>query len=227
MSFLYKITIYPLELIYKHVYLICVSAVGSYGIGLLIMSLVTFIVFVPLKEWAKKMAGKERDIQELLAPQIVKIQSESTGAERQERISRLYKRYGYNPVMAVRSAVSAGLQIPFLMAAYYMISGLKGLEGRSFLFVKDLSEPDGLLFGLNLLPLLMTLVNFATTFTTKDMRPKDKIQAVVIALLFLVFLYSAPSALLIYWTGNNILYLLENVKFVKDFQTAARKKNVL
>ena len=153
MSFLYMITIYPLELIYKYIYLACVSVAGSYGVGLMVMSLVTFIVFVPLKKWAKKAADKERDIQDILAPQIAKIQSESTGSERQERISKLYHRYGYHPVMAVRSAVGAGLQIPFLMAAYYMISGLKGLEGQSFWFVKDLSKPDALLFGLNLLPI--------------------------------------------------------------------------
>ena len=219
MSFLYMITIYPLELIYKYIYLACVSVAGSYGVGLIVMSLVTFIVFVPLKGWAKKAADKERDIQDVLAPQIAKIQSESTGAERQERISKLYKRYSYHPVMAVRSAVGAGLQIPFLMAAYYMISNLKGLEGQSFWFVKDLSKPDALLFGLNLLPILMTLINFATTFTTKDMRKKDRIQAVVIALLFLALLYTAPSALLIYWTCNNILYLLENVKGFSFFRS--------
>ena len=217
MSILYMCTIYPLELIYKHIYLACVSVVGSYGVGLMVMSLVTFVIFVPLKKWAKKAAGKERDIQDVLASQIAKIQSESTGAERQERISKLYKRYGYHPVMAIRSAIGAGLQIPFLMAAYYMISGLKGLEGQSFLFVKNLSRPDGLLFGLNLLPIVMTLINFATTFTTKDMRTKDRVQAVVIALLFLALLYSAPSALLIYWTCNNILYLAENIRPVKAF----------
>ena len=222
MSIPYMCTIYPLELIYRYVYLACVSCVGSYGAGLVVMSFLTFAVFVPLKKWAKKAADKERDIQDMMAPQIAKIKSESTGGERQERISKLYKRYGYNPVMAVRSAVGAMLQIPFLMAAYYMICNLKGLEGQSFLFIRDLSEPDGLLFGLNLLPILMTLINFATTFTTKDMRPKDRIQAIVIALLFLVLLYSAPSALLIYWTCNNILYLLENVKFVKEFRSAAK-----
>ena len=215
MSFLYMVTVYPLELIYKYIYLACVFVAGSYGIGLMVMSLVAFAAFVPLKAWAKKASGRERRVQDVMAPQIAKIQSESTGAERQKRISGLFRRYGYHPVMAVRSAVGAGLQIPFLMAAYYMIVNLKGLEGQSFLFVKDLSKPDALLFGLNFLPILMTLINFATTFTTKDMRKKDRIQAVVIALLFLALLYNAPSALLIYWTCNNILYLSENVPFVK------------
>ena len=70
MSFLYMITIYPLELIYKYIYLACVFAAGSYGIGLIVLSLVTFIVFVPLKEWAKKVGDREREIQDVLAPQM-------------------------------------------------------------------------------------------------------------------------------------------------------------
>ena len=90
MSFLYMITIYPLELIYKYIYLACVSVVGNYGIGLMVMSLITFSVFVSLKKWAKKASDKEQGIQDVMAPQIAKIQSESTGAERQERISKLY-----------------------------------------------------------------------------------------------------------------------------------------
>ena len=73
MSLLYTITIYPVELIYKYIYLACISCVGSYGIGLILMSLVTFMVFIPLKKWAQKASKKEREIQDVLAPQIAKI----------------------------------------------------------------------------------------------------------------------------------------------------------
>ena len=109
-----------------------------------------------------------------------------------------------------------------LLAVYLSIcsiaaseSNCRVLDGQSFGFVPDLSKPDGLLFGINLLPIVMTLINFTATFAAPDMRPKERTQAVVVALLFLLLLYTAPSALLIYWTGNNILYLLENLKILK------------
>lgn len=210
MSWLYSLTIYPLELVYKYIYTFCASLTGSYGIGLVALSVCTVVIFTPLKRMASSAQNKEWELQDILQPQIQKISSECSGAERHERIAKLYRRYGYHPVMAIRSAFGVALQVPFLMAAYYMISGLTALQGHSFLFIKDLSQPDGLLSGVNLLPIVMTLVNFAAAFTSKDMRCKDRLQAMVVALLFLWLLYGAPSALLFYWTCNNVIYLGQN-----------------
>lgn len=212
MSWLYTFTIYPLELIYKSIYMLCVGFSGSYGIGLITLSVCTFFAISPLKRAVSGIVAREHDIQSVLAPQLKKIREESRGAERHARTQRLFRRYGYHPVMAVRSAMGVVLQIPFLMAAYYMVEGLETLHGQSFLFLHDLSQPDALLGGVNLLPLVMTTVNLATIFTSADMHKMDKIQAIAVAILFLVLLYGAPSALLFYWTLNNILYLLMNVR---------------
>lgn len=211
MSWLYAITIYPIELIYRYLYIASANLTGSYGAGLLLLSLCSFLIFIPLKRMAASAQRHEREIQDVLRPQIERISKESSGTERHERISRLYKRYAYHPVMAIRSAFGVFLQLPFLFAAYHMIGGLEVLQGQSFFFLSDLSKPDGLLYGINLLPLVMTLVNFATTCTSPDMRFKERLQAMVIALLFLVLLYNAPSALLLFWTCNNVLFLGESL----------------
>ena len=211
MSWLYSITIYPLELIFKYVYLMCTSLTGSYGFGLIVLSLCYAVVYMPLSRMAAAAQNKERVLQDVLKPQIDKINADYSGATRHDAIARLYKRYGYHPIMSIRSAFGVMLQIPFLMAAYYMVSGLTILQGQSFWFIKDLSKPDGLLNGINLLPIVMTLINFATTFTSSNMRSKDRVQAIVIALLFLWMLYNAPSALLFYWTCNNVIYLIQNL----------------
>ncbi len=211
MSWLYAVTIYPLELIYRYLYIAGANLTGSYGVGLLILSLCSFLAFIPLKRLAASAERDERELQAILKPQIDRISKECSGTERHERISRLYKRYAYHPVMAIRSTFGVFLQLPFLLAAYHMIGGLSALRGESFFFLSDLSRPDGLLNGINLLPIAMTLVNFATTFTSEDMRFRERAQAVVIALLFLLLLYNAPSALLFFWTCNNLLFFGESL----------------
>ena len=70
---------------------------------------------------------------------------------------------------------------------------------------------DMLLHGINLLPLLMTVVNLLAAWTTENFGTREKLQASVIGLLFLLLLYGAPSALLIYWTSNNVVLLLKNI----------------
>ncbi|MBQ7560342.1 MAG: YidC/Oxa1 family membrane protein insertase, partial [Synergistaceae bacterium] len=83
--------------------------------------------------------------------------------------------------------------------------------GVSFFGIKDLSKPDALLAGINILPILMTFFNILATLTTKKFTKRERVQAFVIAALFLVMLYNAPSALLIYWTTNNFIMLLKNI----------------
>lgn len=213
MSWLYACTIYPLQFFFKYVYLACIRVTGSYGLGLIGLSLCAAVAFVPLGRMAKKSKWKEDHLQDVMRPQIEKIKAEYSGAERQEAIARLYKRYSYHPLMTLRSAIGILLQFPFLTAAYRMVQELTVLKGQSFWFIKDLSVPDGLWGGVNALPIIMTLINFASIATAPHMRGKDRIQAVVIALLFLWLLYGAPSALLIYWTCNNINYLVQNFVF--------------
>lgn len=220
MSWLYAITVYPLELIFKYVYMLCITVTGSYGLGLVALSLCCAVAYVPLNRMAVETQNRERHLQDVLKPQIDRINTTSSGAERQARIARLYKRYSYHPIMAVRSAVSVFLQFPFLFAAYYMVSGLTILQGKSFWFIPDLSRPDMLWNGINLLPLAMTAINILSTLVAPYMHLRERIQAFVIALLFLWMLYSAPSALLFYWCCNNVIYVFQNL-WIRSTTTAA------
>jgi len=212
MDFLYSVTIHPLELVYKFLYLFLVEITETYSFSLLCLSLVTYVVCLPLKKLAASMQKRERRMQAVMGPQLAAIKEQSQGAQRQARTAALYRRYAYNPLMALRSSMGIFLQVPFLIAAYVMLSSLEQIRGQSaFGIIPNLGTPDGLLGGLNALPLLMAVVNIIAVFTTCGFTRKEKLQGCLIAFLFLVLLYPAPSALLIYWIGNNILVLIENI----------------
>lgn len=208
---LYQFTIYPIECLYKVVYLVLSDVIGNYGTALIFLSLFATFLLRPINSWGARLAAKEKKIQTIMQPQLDRISSESDGAERHARTKRLYQRYAYHPILAMRSAAGPMLQVPFLMAAYYMLESLPNIEGVSWLFLKDLSLPDQLLGGINLLPFLMTAVNLFAAYTTLDFGRREKMQAIVIAGGFLLLLYTAPSALLVYWTCNNLWSLLANL----------------
>lgn len=196
----------PLEKCFYILYSLLYTVTSNYGISLLLLSVLTSCLMLPLEGKVKGLVEEERELQKVLAPQLKKINREYSGEQRHLAIKRLYKRYGYNPLFSIRSALSFFVQLPFLLGAYWMLTNLTSLDGVKFLFIKDLSKPDGLLFGCNLLPILMTVINIGTAFAQVSTR-RDKIQAVFIAILFFVLLYSANSALLIYWTFNNFIGL--------------------
>lgn len=211
MSILYQFTIYPLECVYHVLYLFFVSVLGNYGLALVALSVATTALLSPLMKWVSGIQADEKKVQDILAPQVRAIRQAYRGVEQHERLRRLYRRYGYHPYMALRSAVGILLQVPFLMAAYYMVSAFTPLSGQSFLAIADLSRPDQLLGSIHLLPILMTVINLLGAYTMPGFHRRDFPQAVVIAVLFLVLLYSAPAALLIFWTCNNLWSLLRNL----------------
>lgn len=210
LDFLYSISIYPLELLYKYLYIFCARLLDSYGFGLMCLSVVSTIIYHPMKKLAAGQQKKESDLRRVLDPQLARIKHESRGAERHQRINRLYRRYAYHPLKAARSSLGILMQVPLLIAAYHMIASFKPIHGLSFGPIADLGRPDGLLLGLNLLPILMTVFNIAAAYTARGFNSRDRGQALVVAFLFLALLYTAPSALLIYWTTNNFLLLVEN-----------------
>ena len=206
-----KTILYPLIIGYRFIFLCLYSFTHNYGIALILLSIITSVVINFFNKLLKVYPDRQAQIQTILQPQIEQIKSSYKGEKRQKRIVTLYKKYRYHPILSLRSAVPLLIQLPFLLAAYYMLSNAEFLHEISFGIIKDLSKPDALLFGFNLLPIIMTAINIITAIITPNFSKKDLIQAVFIALLFLVLLYNSVSSLLLYWTMNNVIFFLKTV----------------
>ncbi|MCR5209122.1 MAG: membrane protein insertase YidC [Lachnospiraceae bacterium] len=231
MTILYDIIILPLvylvQAIFSAVYLLCYNP----GLSIIAVSLTVNILCLPLYKRADAVQEAERDKQAAMKPWLSHIREFFTGDERFMIEQAYYREQHYSPLSAVKGSVSLILQIPFLIAAYRYLSTLPVLEGSAFFVIGDLSKPDGLIniggLSVNLLPILMTLINFLSSYIyTKGFAFKDKFQLYVIALIFLVFLYPCPSGLVFYWTLNNLFSLLKNV-FMKVVKNPGRILSVL
>lgn len=200
--------LYPIIWLYRVVILGAYQITGSLGFSLVVLSFFGAVLTWLFGKLFARYPAREKELQTIFAPQLDRIRRESSGEEQHKRISALYKRYSYHPLYALRSAIPVFIQLPFLFAAYRMISSLDILQGQSLWIIRDLSAPDQLLWKINVLPFIMTAVNAWAAFITPDFKLKDKVQALIIAAIFLVLLYSAPSALLIYWTMINLIFLV-------------------
>ena len=191
--------------VYRCFFLHLARAVGL-GWGIVLLSVICSILMVPLMRLVAGVVKREADYQTVIMPQLADIKARyASDVERHLHIQRLYRRYGYSPLFAVRKVLPLFVQIPFLLLTYFMLRDTVELRGVPFLFLKDLGQPDGLLpiHNVNLLPIVMTAVNIVTVFATPGFTPRDRTQSIGISLLFLLLLYTAPSALLLYWTLNN------------------------
>ncbi len=218
---LYKLIISPIEYLIENIFSFFYYYLQlELGITIFFVSFAVTMLCLPFYYRAEKISEEEKEKLSQLKPYIDKIKKNFNGDEQFFMLQTLYRQHNYNPIMALRNSFSLFLQIPFFIAAYHFFSNLELFSGYSWGFIKDYSQPDMLLnigsLKINALPLLMTLINFASCeiyLKTKSL--KTRIQPYLLSLFFLIFLYNSPSGLVLYWTYNNFFYLLKN-KFMDD-----------
>ncbi len=216
LTILFTLFITPLELFFEVVFTIANRIVGNPGFAIIILSLAVNFLVLPLYKRADEVQKEERDLEASLEAGIAHIKKTFKGDERMMMLNTYYAQNNYSPLYVLKGSVSLLLQIPFFMAAYRFLSGLRILRGVGFGPIHDLGAPDQMIvlfgIGINVLPILMTVINFISGYLyTKGMPLKSKIQLYGMALIFLVLLYNSPSGLAFYWTLNNVFSMLKNV----------------
>lgn len=213
---LYAILIQPIEWGMGWVFTQSFGFLHSYGLAIILLSLVVNIALIPIYYISDTWQAEERALQDRMRAKLDEIKLAFTGQERFMMTRMLYKLNSYHPLMAVRSSVGLLIQIPFFFAAYQLLDNYDALANVSFLLFDDLSKPDGLLsvggISINIMPFVMTAINLASAYVyASDLSARDKKQVYIIAGIFLVALYWMPVALVLYWTMNNVFSLAKNL----------------
>jgi len=198
----------------------------SYGISLILLSSAVSAFLAPFYYLTGILENKERTIKQRLEPFIQKINTIKDSKIRHIQLRELYKSFSYYPFYVLRSLASLFIQIPMLFAAYGVLTKTVPLNGERFLFISDLGKPDFLLFGVNLLPMVMTAINIVSVFLSSKAGSPERRQGIFIAMVFFVLLYTQNSALLVYWTFNQFFNF---VRYAFIFKTTnlTMPKNVL
>ncbi len=187
------------------------SLVPSWGWSIVIMTICIKLLFWPLTAKASRSQKRMAKIQEPMAE--LKEKYKDNPQRMQQETLKLFKEHQVNPVAGCLPMI---VQMPIFLGLFYMLRTASELRHESFLWVSDLSLPDTLTeiagFPLNILPLIMG----ATMFLQMSMMPvsptADPAQQKIFKFLpfiFLIFLYNFSSGLVLYWTVQNILTIVQ------------------
>jgi YidC/Oxa1 family membrane protein insertase len=198
------------------------SWIPNYGIGIILLSLLTKVVFYPLTQ----SSLRTMKIMHRLQPRMTELREKykDDPAKMNTAVMALYKEHKVNPLGGCLPML---LQVPVFLALYNVLLYAVELRAAGFMMhVQDLSAPD-ILFQLgplpvHLLPLLMT----ASTFWMQALTPTDPNQKPLMMLMpvmMLFFMYNLPSGVILYWTVNNVLSALQQqwVNIADDREQAA------
>lgn len=185
--------------------------VPNWGWSIVIMTIFIKLLFWPLSAKASRSQKRMAKIQEPM--KALKEKYQDNPQKFQKAMLELFREHQVNPVAGCLPMV---IQMPIFVGLFYMLRTASELRHESFLWVSDLSMPDTIAhvagFPINLLPLIMGLSMFYQMRMAPVSPTADPMQQKIFKFLpfiFLVFLYNFSSGLVLYWTVQNILTVLQ------------------
>ena len=194
---------------------------GNFGVAILITTVLVKLVFFPL---ANK-SYKSMSVMKKLQPELLKIRERYADdrMKQQEAMMALYKKEKVSPVSGCLPIV---VQIPVFFALYKVLFVTIEMRHAPFFgWIKDLSAPDPTtifnLFGLipwtpphmlmvGAWPIIMGITQWVQM--RLNPAPPDPVQAKIfnwMPVFFTFLLASFPAGLVIYWSWNNLLSVLQ------------------
>jgi YidC/Oxa1 family membrane protein insertase len=178
------------------------SFVGNWGWSIILVTVIIKILFYKLSASSYRSMGQMRQLQPRIDALKAKYGDDKQGFS--VAMMDLYRKDKINPLGGCLPIL---IQIPVFIALYYVLLESIELRQAPFMFwIQDLSAKD----PFYVLPLIMG----ATMFLQQKMNPAppDPIQAKIMMfmpLVFTVLFLSFPSGLVLYWTVNNLLSILQ------------------
>ncbi len=161
------------------------------------------MLFFPLKWRSSKSMRKAQK----LAPRMKELQEKIKGLKQNDprlkelQMEQLRLMKEGNPLGGCLPLL---IQMPFLIALYVAITISIDFRQSSFLWVSDLSAAD----PYRLLPILMAasmlVLQLITPAPSADPLQR-KMMAVIMPVMMLYILWSAPAGLLVYWLVGNLV----------------------
>jgi len=200
-----KIILWILKFFYKLLH--------NWGLAIISLSIFIYLLLYPLT--IKQILAMKK--LQALQPQIeiIKKTYQNNPQRLNKEILELYRKEKINPL---GGCFPLFLQIPIFFALYQGLLRFIEIKGKSFLWIKDLAEPDRLIIlgkSINLLPILLVLIIFLQqrfSQVISSQNEQQKMMGIIFPLILGIIFYSLPSALVLYWLINSLLMYIFQFK---------------
>lgn len=196
------------------------SVTRSWGISIILLTIVLRILLYPLNSWSMKSMAKMRKV----APKLKEIQEKYKKDPKRVQLEtmNLYRREGANPFVGCFPMI---IQLPFLFGMLDVLKTSFQLRGATFIpgWIDNLAAPDVLFSwqypipfigtSFHLLPILLGAIMFiqqkiaspsGSTQAVSDTERQQKFSMNLMTIFFTILFYKFPSGLNIYWISSTL-----------------------
>jgi len=184
--------------------------VGNWGLSIILVTFLIKVAFYRLSATSYRSMAGMRQLQPKL--QTLREKFGDDKAKMSQATMALYKQEKVNPLSGCLPMI---VQIPVFIALYWVLVESVELRQAPFVFwIKDLASPD----PWHVLPLIMG----ATMFIQQRLNPTppDPMQAklmMFLPVLFTGLFWNFPAGLVLYWTVNNTLTILQQWYITRQY----------
>ena len=188
--------------------------VGNYGIAIILLTIIVRAVFWPVTQKANNSMRKMQKIQ----PKLKELREKykDNPQELNMRMMELYRTEKVNPLGGCLPML---LQLPIFFALYSVFDSAVELRHVSFLWAKDLAQPDQVgpvlhLLGFDLaihpwIIMMTILMVVQQKMTPSQADPTQQKIMMAMPVIMLVMLYWLPSGLTLYWTVSQLFSIIQ------------------
>ena len=191
---------------------------GNWGWTIMIATLLLKLMFYPLSEASMRSMARMK----VLQPRIKALQ-ESYKDQRDKLGKAMMELYQKEKVNPVAGCLPMLIQLPVFLAFYWVL--LESVEMRQAPFagwITDLSAKDPLF----ILPLLMAIANYINFKLNPQMGdPTQQKMFMIMQLAMPVMFAFMPSGLVLYWTTNTVLSILQQWNINRRLVAKAAARN--
>ena len=195
---------------------------GSYGLGIIVFTIITRLIMIPLMHFQYKSTRK----QAILQPEIKALREKYSARDRatqemlQAEMNALYEREGINQYAGCLPLL---IQLPVMMALYQAISRTDVLKTGHFLWI-NLGGVDTTF----VLPILAAIFTFLSTWlSNKAMVEKNgAMTGMMYAMPVMIFFFAmySPSGVALYWAVSNAYQVLQTYLLNNPFKIIAERE---
>ena len=205
--------------------------VGNFGVAILIFTVFVKAIFFPLANTSYRAMSKMKKLQ----PEMERLRErfKEDKAKQQQELMKLYQTEKVNPLAGCLPML---IQIPVFFSLYKVLLVTIDMRHAPFFgWIKDLSAPDPTslfnLFGLipvtlpqflmiGVFPIIMGITMWIQTNLNPP--PADPVQQRLFAFMPLIFTFmlsNFPVGLVIYWSWNNFLSIIQQIFIMRSTGT--------
>ncbi|WML42475.1 YidC family membrane integrase SpoIIIJ [Neobacillus sp. PS3-40] len=193
---------------------------GSFGLSIIAVTILIRLILLPLMVKQTRSSKAMQTLQPQLAELKKKYSSkdQKTQQQLQQETMALFQKNGVNPMAGCFPLL---IQMPILIGFYHAITRTAAIAQDSFLWF-DLGEKD----PYYILPIIAGITTFIQQKMmmagTANQNPQMGMMLWMMPIMIVVFAFSYPAALSLYWVVGNIFMIVQTY-FIKgpELKTSA------